>query len=74
MEDIVNENSQLSLANEIFSQYDDNFATEDCLKSFENNFRVGSNGDTVESQSGGKYLFYDYNFYFKAAFIYMMTS
>lgn len=37
MDDKSNENSQFSFKDDIFSQYDDNFATEDCLKSYESN-------------------------------------
>ena len=37
MDDKSSENSQLSSKDDIFSQYDDNFATKDCLKSYENN-------------------------------------
>uniref|UniRef100_A0A2A4JE44 PWWP domain-containing protein n=1 Tax=Heliothis virescens TaxID=7102 RepID=A0A2A4JE44_HELVI len=40
MDDICAENSQFSLKDDIFSQYDDNFVTEDCLKSYESN--IGS--------------------------------
>lgn len=36
MDDKSNGNSQLSFKDDVFSQYDDNFATEDYLKSYEN--------------------------------------
>ncbi|PZC84804.1 hypothetical protein B5X24_HaOG203794 [Helicoverpa armigera] len=49
MDDISGENSQFSLKDDIFSQYDDNFVTEDCLKSYENN--IGSKNDEMREDS-----------------------
>lgn len=51
MDDISNGNSQFSVIDDIFSQYDDNFATELCLKSYENN--IGS--DDAKMREGNFY-------------------
>ncbi|XP_063897980.1 uncharacterized protein DDB_G0283697-like [Helicoverpa armigera] len=52
MDDISGESSQFSLKDDIFSQYDDNFVTEDCLKSYESN--IGSKND--EMREGNYFL------------------
>lgn len=55
MDDISGENSQFSLKDDIFSQYDDDFVTEDCLKSYESN--IGSKNDEMREGNYFLYIF-----------------
>lgn len=52
MEGVNHENSQFGLKNDIFSQFDDNFVTDDYLKSYQNS--IGSSD--VQMCEGNMFL------------------